>query len=675
MSRERSRQAAEQAAEQAAKLREEIAYHRKRYYVDQDPAISDGEYDRLERQLVELENEFPSIRTDDSPSLRVGGEPAQGFAPFRHRTPMLSLDNVYDEQELREWDARLVKHLGARERQYMVEPKVDGLSIAVHYREGVLVQAATRGDGEVGEDVTANVRTIRSIPLRLIEPIAELEVRGEVFLSKSSFERLNRQRAERGAALFANPRNAASGQLRRLDSRITASVALDCFFYAMAFHSDGVPTTHSMGLQLMARLGLKTNPGNQLCRTFDEVLAYFARLESERASLDYEIDGAVVKLDDLEGREIAGSTSKFPRWAVAFKYPAQQATTTVRGIVVQVGRTGKLTPVAELQAVQLAGTTVSRATLHNEDEIERKDVRVGDTVLIEKAGEIIPQVVKVIASRRPDGSRPFRMPSRCPICASPVVREEGEVASYCTGASCPAQLRERLRHFAARGAMDIQGLGQALIEQLTDREMVADIADLYALDVDDLAALDRMGEKSAANLVSQLDASRSRPLHRVLFGLGIRHVGARAARSLASAFESLDALLEAEQEVLEAIDEIGPKTASAFRGFVEQPAGRELIRRLRQAGLEMRVEAATAGAKQSTFSGKTFVLTGKLPSRSREEAKQLIEVRGGRVAGSVSARTDYLVAGDDAGSKLIRAKQLGVQVLEPARFEQMLDEQ
>jgi len=661
------------ATRRAVELRRQIAQHRKRYYVDADPEIADAEYDRLERELIEIEEGFPDLRTADSPSLRVGGEPAPGFTTFRHATRLLSLDNAYDESELREWEQRLLKNLEVDRVAYMVEPKVDGLSIAVHYVDGLLEHGVTRGDGSVGEDVTSNVRTIRSIPLRLVEPVERLEVRGEVFLPRQAFEKLNRERATAAEPLFANPRNAAAGQLRRLDSRITASIGLDCFFYGLAHYPEEAPGTHAESLALLRSLGLRTNPLNERCDDLEQVLAYYERLSDERESLGYEIDGVVVKVDDLAARARAGATSKFPRWAVALKYPAQQATTGVRQIVVQVGRTGKLTPVAELAPVLLAGTTVSRATLHNEDEVQRKDVRVGDTVLIEKAGEIIPQVVKVIESERSPGSRKFKMPERCPVCDSAALREEGEVARYCTSASCPAQLRERLLHFASRGAMDVQGLGDALVEQLTENGMVRDVADLYGLDPEKLAALERMGGKSAANLLQQLEVSKTRPLHHLIFGLGIRHVGQRAAQLLADRFCSIDEILAAPSEELEALDEIGPKTAATVRHFAEQQDNLDLLRRLGDAGVSMKASMpAGPVATDSPFSGKTVVITGSLPERTRDETRGLVEALGARVASSISRKTDLLIAGESAGSKLAKARDLGIKIIDSAEFERLL---
>lgn len=664
------------AARRAEELRSSIAHHRKRYYVDDDPDISDGEYDALERELREIEQAYPELVTPDSPTMRVGGEPAAEFPPFAHATPLLSLDNAYNEDELREWEARLMRVLGGKTPRYLVEPKVDGLSIAVHYRDGLLVRGVTRGDGHVGEDVTANVRTIRTIPLRLTHPVRSAEVRGEAFTPLDAFAALNRQRAERKETLLANPRNAAAGAVRLLDPRMASDRRLDCFFYALAADSEGLPETQHEGLQRMRGWGLKTNPLNEICADLDAVLACFGRVRDARSGLNYQIDGVVVKVDSLALREEAGQTSKFPRWAVAVKYPAEQATTRVKRIVVQVGRTGKLTPVAELEPVSLAGTTVSRATLHNEDEVERKDVRVGDRVWIEKAGEIIPQVVKVVTDRRSRGPRRFKMPKRCPVCGSDATREEGEVARYCTNAACPAQVRERLLHFASRGGMDVQGLGEALVEQLVQRGLLRDIADLYELKAEQVAGLERMGGKSAANLIAQLEASRRRPLHRLLYALGIRHVGDRAARVLAAELGSLAALAGAGADELEALEEIGPKTAAALREFMDQPANRELIGRLEAAGVRTTEEPAVRAAvsAESPFSGKAVVLTGSLPGRTRGEARELIESLGGRVSGSVSRKTDMLVSGEASGSKLDKARSLGVRVVSAKEFETMIED-
>ncbi len=659
----------------AEQLREQIARHRRKYFVDDAPEISDAEYDELERELRAIEAEHPELVTPDSSTLRVGGEPSDAFVNVRHRTPLLSLDNAYSEDELRAWDDRLTRAVGRRVGRYVVEPKIDGLSISLWYRDGLMERAVTRGDGIVGEDVTANVRTIRSIPDRLSRPAPFVEARGEIFMPRASFQALNEARRSSGEPPFANPRNAAAGSLRLLDSGTTASRRLDGFFYVLAdIEGEDPPTTHVEGLARLEDLGLRVNPLNAICRSLDEVTAGIEAIRGLRDQLEYEIDGAVVKADELELQRQAGSTSKFPRWAVAYKYPPEQAQTRVLDIVVQVGRTGALTPVAELAPVALAGTTVSRATLHNEDEVARKDVRVGDTVMIEKAGEIIPQVMRVVTERRAKGAKRFSMPKVCPVCGSQAVREEGEVVTRCTGVSCPAKLREALLHFASRPGMDIQGLGDALVDQILGKGLVHDVADVYRLDVAALGELPRMGKKSAENVVGEIEASKALPLHRLLFALGIRHVGERAARVLACSIGSVDALKNAPQATLEGIPEIGPKTAAAVRTFFDQPRNRELIGRLAQAGVRTEAteeERAPIRPPDSPFAGKSVVLTGTLPDVSREEAKARIEALGGRVSGTVSKKTDLLVAGDEPGSKLDKAVKLGVRVVDPEEFARM----
>jgi len=663
-------------AARAKDLRIRIARHRKLYYVDDAPEISDSEYDTLERELAAIEAEHPELIAPDSPSLRVGGEPSDAFVTVAHRTPLLSLDNALSPDELRAWGERMERAVGGAVTAFVVEPKIDGLSIALWYRDGLLERAVTRGNGTVGEDITANVRTIRTIPLRLSRSIAFVEVRGEIFMPRASFQALNAQRAEAGEAPFANPRNAASGSVRLLDPRITASRRLGGFFYALAsVEGEAPPATQSEGLARLRELGLRVNPLNAAARSLDETRAAIERIRDLRGTLDYEIDGAVVKVDDLDVQRRAGATSKFPRWAIAYKYAPEQARTRIREIVIQVGRTGALTPVAELEPVVLAGTTVSRATLHNEDEVARKDVRLGDTVVIEKAGEVIPQVVAVILEDRPSGSIPFAMPRTCPTCGSEAVREEGEVASRCTGAACPAKRREALLHFASRPGMDVQGLGDALVDQLLAKDLLRDVAGIYDLGAETLAALDRMGTKSAGNLVREIEASKGRPLHRLLFALGIRHVGERAARVLASTMGSLRAIDEAPLEMLEAIPDIGPKTAASVKTFWAQPANRDLLARLARVGVRTEAtpeEAGPAPPPDSPLLDKTVVLTGTLPGMSREEARSRIERAGGRVSGSVSAKTHLVVAGDDAGSKLDRARKLGIPVVGPEEFARLL---
>jgi DNA ligase (NAD+) len=664
------------AARRAAELRDQIAHHRRKYYLDDAPEISDADYDALERELRAIEAAHPELVTPDSPSVTVGGEPSAVLPNARHRSALLSLDNAFSADDLRSWDERLRRAAARSVERYVVEPKIDGFSIAIWYRNGRLERALTRGDGVVGEDVTANVRAIREVPGELPRPIPFLEARGEIFFPRASFQALNAARAEAGLAPFANPRNAASGSIRLLDAQTSASRRLSVFFYLLAeIDGEETPATQTDGLARLSDLGFPVNPLNASFATLDEVIVRIGEIQGLRRELEYEIDGAVVKADDLAVQHAAGMTSKFPRWAVAFKYPPEQAETTVREIAVYVGRTGALTPVAELTPVMLAGTTVSRASLHNEDEVARKDVRVGDAVVIEKAGEIIPQVTRVILERRPEGAAPFVMPRKCPACGSDAVREEGEVVSRCTGVACPAKRLEAILHFASRTGMDIQGLGEALVGQLLAKNLMQDVADLYGLTVEPLQALDRMGKKSAANLVGQLAASKERPLHNLIYALGIRHVGERSARVLASTFGSLEALGTATVESLEATREVGPKTAAAVRTFFDQATNRELLRRLAEAGVRTEAspeERAQAPAAGSPFKGKTVVLTGALPELSREEAKARIESLGGRVAGSVSAKTDLVVAGDDAGSKLDKARALGVRVIGPAEFAELL---
>ena len=562
---------------------------------------------------------------------------------------------------------RLERAIGRTPEGFVVEPKIDGFSIAVRYRDGRFERAVTRGDGLVGEDVTANVRTIGSIPKTLKEK-AEVEVRGEVFMPRQAFRELNARREAEGQPTFANPRNSAAGSVRIKDAQITAGRALEAYFYSL------LPAARSQHetLERLRALGLPTNSSNRLCPTLEEVQEAIDAIEARRHEFPYEIDGAVVKLDSVALQEEAGATSKFPRWAIAYKFPAEQARTTVRGITVHVGRTGVLTPVADLAPVVLAGTTVRSAGLHNEEEVARKDVRVGDTVLIEKAGEIIPQVLRVILSERPADAVPFALPSACPVCGTAVVREEGEVASRCPNVLCPAKRREALLHFASRTGMDIQGLGEALVDQLIARGLVKDVADVYALDAQTLAGLERMGKKSAANLMAEIETSKSRPLHRVLYALGMRHVGERAARVLARRFGTMAALADAPLDVLVDVHEVGPKTAASVRSFFDAPEHRDLVRRLAEAAVGMEAEQATAVAG-TALAGKTVVLTGSLPSMSREQAKSLIESHGGRVASSVSKKTDLVVAGEEAGGKLDKARELGVPVIGAEEFARLLE--
>ncbi len=646
-------------------LREEIRRHEHLYYALHRPLISDQDYDGLERELRDLEAHFPDLVTPDSPTQRVGETPSAEFPTFVHRVKMLSLDNTYSEDELREFEARVFRAIGEQRIAYTAELKVDGLSMALHYEGGRLVRGVTRGDGVRGDDVTANARAIRSVPLVLRDEAdvpPTLEVRGEVYLPRSRFDAINREREEAGEEPFANPRNSAAGTMKSLDPRVVAGRGLDILLYSIADARAAGVKSQWEALERMRAWGLRTSPSSRRCQGLEEVLAFCREWQGQRAALEYEIDGVVVKVDDFALQEELGSTSKFPRWAIAFKYPAEQAATTVKAIDVQVGRTGKLTPVAILDPVSLAGSTVSRATLHNEEEIARKDVRVGDTVLIEKGGEVIPKVVRVVADARPRGPRRWTPPETCPVCGEPVVRPEGEVDRRCPNASCPAQIEERLKHFARRTAMDIEGLGDSLVSQLVEKELVRDYADLYHLALDDVVSLERMAEKSAQNLLGQLERSRQRELRRLLFGLGIRHVGERAAQILARHFRSLDALAAAPVEEMEAVHEIGPIVARSVHDWFRDPANRRLVERLKEAGL--RTEEEGAAPTSLALQGQQFVLTGALESMTRDEAKAALEARGGRVTSSVSKKTSAVIVGRDPGSKADKAKELGVRVLD-----------
>lgn len=653
-------------------LRDEIRRHEHLYYVLNRPEISDREFDALERELRELEAGFPELVSPDSPTQRVGEKPSEEFPTFVHRVPMLSLDNTYSEEELREFEERIFRAVGRREIAYVTELKVDGLSMALHYERGRLARAVTRGDGVRGDEVTPNARAIRAIPLVLRGERApdELEVRGEVYLPRSRFEAINREREEAEEEPFANPRNAAAGTMKSLDARVVAERGLNVFLYQIAHLRGPEVSSQWEALERLRDWGLRTNPVSRRCHGLGAVLEFCAEWREKRGSLEYDIDGVVVKVDDFVLQRELGFTTKFPRWAIAYKYPAVQAATVVRAIEVQVGRTGKLTPVAILDPVLLAGSTVSRATLHNEEEVARKAVRVGDTVLIEKGGEVIPKVVRVLEERRPPGTEPWRPPERCPACGTQALRAEGEVDRRCPNSSCPAQIEERLKHFARREAMDIEGLGDALVHQLVDKGLVRDFADLYRLRISDLVDLERMAEKSASNLLAQIERSKSRELRRLLFGLGIRFVGERAALLLARHFRGLGALAAASVEEIDDLYEIGPAVAQSVHDWFRDPANRRLVARLVKAGL--RTEAGEAAAGSTAFQGMQFVLTGTLDSMTRDEAKAAIEERGGRVTSSVSKKTAVVVAGREPGSKLERARQLGVRCVDEAGFREML---
>jgi len=649
----------EDFAREADQLREELRRHEHLYYVLDTPEISDAEYDALMRRLQALESEHPELVTPDSPSQRVGGSPREGFVKVRHSAPLLSLDNALNEAELRDFDRRVRDLLGEDSYRYVVELKMDGLSMVAHYRNSQFARAVTRGDGTVGEDVTENARTIRSLPLRVKSSLPEFEVRGEAVMNRAAFERLNAEREQRGLLRFANPRNAAAGSLRLLEPQVTASRRLDYYTYFLLTAGRPAFETHWEALEALVKLGFKVNPQRRICQDLAAVLEFCSYWEARREELPYEIDGVVVKIDSVEQQQRLGFTAKAPRWAIAYKYPARQAVTTVEGIEVQVGRTGALTPVADLKPVEVSGVTVSRATLHNEDEIERLGLQIGDDVIIERSGDVIPKVVRVHAQ----GSyrKPFHMPSHCPVCGGMVVREEGEAASRCINVNCPARLKESILHFASRGVMNIDGVGDALVDQLVDRKMVESVADLYDLTVEKLLELERMGKKSAANVIRNMEESKKNPLPRVLTALGIRFVGERTAVFLAEAFGSLDLIAEAGPAELQQAEEVGPKVAESIFQFFREPRNQELVGRLRSAGLQFEYRAMRP--RSGPLKGLTFVLTGTLPTLSREEAKKLIETAGGKVSGSVSKKTNYVVAGEDPGSKFDKAQELGIKVV------------
>ncbi len=649
-------------------LRRKVVYHERKYYVDNDPQISDEEFDRLVRDLRDLEARFPGLVTPESPTQRVGEKPAEGFPTVVHRTPMLSIENGYTEDEIREFEDRIRKLLPDRPVAYTAELKIDGLGISVVYRDGKFARAVTRGDGDRGDDVSANVKTIRSLPL-VIEAEGEVEVRGEIYLPFASFRAINRDREEAGEPLFANPRNAAAGSIRLLDPRLVAARNLSVFLYALFIDGREEPTQWG-ALKKLKALGFPTDPHSRLCRAIDEALAYFREWNERRDTLDYDADGIVLKVDSAEERQALGTTAKSPRWAISYKFPARQATTRVNDIVVQVGRTGALTPVAVLEPVKLSGTTISRSTLHNEEELRRKDVRVGDFVLIERSGDVIPQVVSVMKERRPRGSKPFAWPRRCPVCGSKAFRPEGEVVSRCTNTSCPARVRESILHFAGRRAMDIDGLGEAIVDQLLAAKLVRSIPDLYGLRAEDLVALERLGPKSSRNLLDEIEASKSRGLARLLFALGIRHVGERLAQILAARFRTLEALEAAGQDELVQTDDVGPKVAESILFFFSQPENRELIRRLRQEGVNDRAAAEAAGPKP--LAGQVFVITGTLSGLSRDEARELLEALGAEVGSAVTRKTTGLVVGDSPGSKLDKARELGVRTIGEKEFLEMV---
>ena len=658
-------------------LRRQIRHHETLYYVHDRPEISDREFDSLMQSLKDLEARHPQWITPDSPTRRVGGKVSEKFRPVAHKIPMLSIDNTYNVEELAGFHERVKKNLGLREAdevEYVVELKIDGLGVALTYEEGVLVQAATRGDGKSGEDVTANLRTLRSIPLSIPvenEAFASLEVRGEVYMERAAFARLNERRQSLGEVPFANPRNAAAGAVRLLDPSVTASRPLKIFIYGVGYLKRPLFATHYEALESLKSLGFRVNPNIFLCKNFAAVLALVEEWQGKKQSLPYDVDGLVVKVNSLRFQEKLGSTAKHPRWAAAFKYEPAEAVTEVLDIRCQVGRTGAVTPVAILKPVMLSGSTVSRATLHNEDNIEKIDVRLGDTVVVKKAGEIIPQVVEVVAQPGKARREKFRMPGRCPVCRTPLVRPEDEAVRRCINSSCPAQLKERLWHFASRGAMDIDHLGPAVIEQLVEKGLVKNFSDLYNLTPEDLVPLERLAGKSAQNLLDAIEKSKQAGLARLIYAFGIRHVGQRAAAVLAGVFASMDNLQNASFEELEAVMEIGPRIAESLRAFFDRESNREEIQRLKEKGVVMMADKKETGG---SLQGKQFVLTGTLEHFTRDQAKQKIQSLGGRITAGVSGKTDYVVAGADPGSKLAKAGKLGVAVLDEAKFRQLIGE-
>lgn len=654
------------AAEMAA-LAAQIEAHNHRYYTLAAPLVSDQEYDRLLARLQQLEQAHPELRRPDSPTLRVGGAPTSQFPSHRHAHPMLSLDNSYSRQDLLDFDRRVREGLPDEAVAYVAELKIDGVALSLSYEDSLLVRAVTRGDGVAGDEITANARTIRNIPLRLREPGVRAEVRGEVYMAAEDFAALNRRREQEDEALFANPRNATAGSLKLQDPRLVAGRRLRFFAYWLHQAESNAATQHEQ-LDTLERWGLPVNPERACCASIDEVFAFYERCEARRQDLPYDIDGVVIKVDSLDQQRRLGTTAKSPRSAIAYKFRAVQARTRLRDISLQVGRTGTVTPVALLDPVLLAGSTVQRATLHNEDEIQRRDLRKGDTVILEKGGDVIPKVVGVVLEERPGWAVPFVFPQHCPSCQSALVRDPEEVATRCENPACPAQLKRRLEHFAGRGALDIEGLGPAVVDQLVDRLLVRDVGDLYDLDLETLSGLERLAKKSAQNLLDGLERSLQRPFDRVLFGLGIRHVGATVALALARHFRDLDTLSRATAEELEAVPEIGPTIARSVGAFFANPQNQPLLAKLRRAGLQLALPEDEVAAPPNFFTGRTAVLTGALLHHTREQAAAYIQQLGGRVAASVSKKTSFVVAGENAGSKLDKARELGVLVLSEEEF-------
>ena len=662
-----------EAAKKVQQLRDEINQYNYEYHVLDNPTVSDQVYDQKMKELIELEEQFPDLVTDDSPTQRVGGTPLDKFEKVNHTVPMLSLSNAFSEEDLRDFDRRIREHV-TRDFKYVCELKIDGLAVSLRYENGKFVQGATRGDGRTGEDITQNLKTIKSIPLT-IKNNETIEVRGEAYMPKKSFIALNEKRKEEGLELFANPRNAAAGSLRQLDPKIAASRNLNIFIYSVGEWEAESISTHSERLAYLRELGFKTNPETRTFQTIEEVIEFTKEWTVKRNELDYEIDGIVIKVDEIELQEQLGFTARSPRWAMAYKFPAEEAVTKLRGIELSVGRTGVITPTALLEPVQVAGTTVQRASLHNEDLIIEKDIRINDTVVIKKAGDIIPEVVRVIFEERTGEEKEYRFPEHCPECDTKLEKPEGEVAWRCVNPNCPAQIKEGLIHFVSRGAMNIDGLGEKVVEQLFDHKLIQTIADLYKLKYEDLIELERMGDKSVTNLLNAINASKENSLERLLFGLGIRYVGSKAATTLAAHYKTMDALMEATEEELKTVPEIGEKMAESIATYFNKPQVKQLIEELKVLGLNMTYLGATEVVDEdSVFFGKTIVLTGKLHSLSRSEAKEKIEALGGKVTGSVSKKTDIVIAGEDAGSKLDKAKELNIEIWDEEQLLHALNE-
>lgn len=649
-------------------LSEQLEYHSKKYYVEDNPEISDFEYDRMLRELETLEEEYPQYLSPLSPTQRVGGKPADGFEQVTHTVVMESLQDAFSEEEIYDFDRRV--HSVTNNCEYVVEHKIDGLSVSLEYVNGEFIRGSTRGDGSVGEDVTQNLKTIKSIPMHLTKALTYLEVRGEVYISKRNFEKINQLREETEETLFANPRNAAAGSLRQLDPKIAASRNMDIFVFNIQQIKGESVKTHLEGLRLLRELGFKTILNDKVFPDIKSAFDEIKRIGEERGELAFDIDGAVIKVNDLEKRKLLGSTSKFPKWAIAYKYPPEQKETKLTDIIVQVGRTGAVTPLAVLEPVRLAGSTVSRATLHNQDYIDEKDIRIGDTVVVQKAGDIIPEILEVKKDKRDGGEKIFSMPKTCPVCGALIVREEGEAAFRCSGASCPAQLMRNIIHFVSRNAMDIDGLGPAIIEQLLQRNLISDAADLYYIDAGDVADMDKMGKKSADNLINAINESKKKQLSCLITALGIRFVGEKASKILAKHFKSLDRLIEADTDELVSIDEIGSAMAQSVIDYFSEKQNLEFVEKLRNAGVNFNEE--TDEPKDLRFDGKTFVLTGTLSSFTRSEASKIIESFGGKTSSSVSKKTSFVLAGEEAGSKLDKANSLGVAVISEEEFKEMI---